>query len=161
MARASHGFLPIGGMAEGLSGTAVALLPVAAAVFFMAALVAFLCASSQTSLHRKSTKAEKKGRLPTTCTPPPPRPQVAAPPMEPETMKGECRKLVSSLSSIGIRALQVAKTMSWKKRQVEEEEEEENLVWKKRILMGGKCQPLNFSGKIEYDCRGKQVKGFP
>ncbi|KAK6925215.1 hypothetical protein RJ641_009541 [Dillenia turbinata] len=30
-------------------------------------------------------------------------------------------------------------------------------VWQKPILMGDKCQPLNFSGVINYDGTGKQL----
>ncbi|KAL6006877.1 hypothetical protein ACLOJK_032373 [Asimina triloba] len=34
-------------------------------------------------------------------------------------------------------------------------------LWQKEILMGEKCQPLNFSGAIYYDCDGKRVHEFP
>uniref|UniRef100_A0A7C8YPM4 Uncharacterized protein n=1 Tax=Opuntia streptacantha TaxID=393608 RepID=A0A7C8YPM4_OPUST len=33
-------------------------------------------------------------------------------------------------------------------------EGEEDAVWKKTIIMGEKCRPLDFSGKIEYDSQG-------
>ncbi|KAJ6749258.1 hypothetical protein OIU79_030202 [Salix purpurea] len=34
-------------------------------------------------------------------------------------------------------------------------------VWQKDILMGDKCQPLDFSGVIYYDRRGKQLDEVP
>ncbi|MED6196964.1 hypothetical protein PIB30_052268 [Stylosanthes scabra] len=34
-------------------------------------------------------------------------------------------------------------------------------VWQKEILMGGKCEPLDFSGVIYYDINGKQVSEVP
>ncbi|KAK7388778.1 hypothetical protein VNO78_23605 [Psophocarpus tetragonolobus] len=34
-------------------------------------------------------------------------------------------------------------------------------VWQKEILMGGKCEPLNFSGVIYYDGNGKQLSEIP
>ncbi|CAL9072154.1 unnamed protein product [Musa acuminata var. zebrina] len=45
-----------------------------------------------------------------------------------------------------------------KKRHVGgEEEEEAGGVWQKTILMGEKCQPLDFSGAIHYDSSGRQL----
>ncbi|WCJ22007.1 hypothetical protein M5689_004116 [Euphorbia peplus] len=34
-------------------------------------------------------------------------------------------------------------------------------VWQKAILMGDKCQPLDFSGVIYYDSDGKQLNEIP
>ncbi|KAG0463000.1 hypothetical protein HPP92_021476 [Vanilla planifolia] len=34
-------------------------------------------------------------------------------------------------------------------------------VWKKSILMGDKCQPLDFSGVIHYDGEGRRMVGPP
>jgi hypothetical protein len=34
-------------------------------------------------------------------------------------------------------------------------------VWQKAIMMGDKCEPLDFSGVIYYDSNGKQVNEFP
>ncbi|KAI0488550.1 hypothetical protein KFK09_028386 [Dendrobium nobile] len=46
--------------------------------------------------------------------------------------------------------------------EVEEEEEEEEVgVWKRTILMGVKCQPLEFSGAILYDSKGRRVEALP
>lgn len=35
----------------------------------------------------------------------------------------------------------------------------ENAVWKKTIIKGEKCKPLQFSGKIEYDSEGNLLNG--
>ncbi|KAM0933241.1 hypothetical protein DsansV1_C36g0231801 [Dioscorea sansibarensis] len=51
--------------------------------------------------------------------------------------------------------------------QEEEEEEGEEYggggggVWRRSILMGEKCQPLDFSGVIYYDSNGKQLSEIP
>lgn len=34
-------------------------------------------------------------------------------------------------------------------------------VWQRTILMGDKCQPLDFSGVIYYDSKGKQMEELP
>ncbi|CAL0320062.1 unnamed protein product [Lupinus luteus] len=34
-------------------------------------------------------------------------------------------------------------------------------VWQKQIIMGDKCEPLDFSGVISYDSNGNQVTGIP
>lgn len=47
----------------------------------------------------------------------------------------------------------------------EESKEEEGFgeggLWQKDILMGEKCQPLEFSGVIYYDCYGTQISELP
>lgn len=45
-----------------------------------------------------------------------------------------------------------------RKRRTSEEEEG---LWQRTILMGEKCQPLNFSGAIYYDSAGRQLKELP
>ncbi|KAK4257319.1 hypothetical protein QN277_006922 [Acacia crassicarpa] len=42
-----------------------------------------------------------------------------------------------------------------------EEEWGDGGVWQKAILMGDKCQPLDFSGVIYYDSKGKQMNEIP
>ena len=37
----------------------------------------------------------------------------------------------------------------------------ESCLWKKDILMGEKCQPLQFSGAIYYDCEGNMLSAPP
>ncbi|CAI8604085.1 unnamed protein product [Vicia faba] len=39
--------------------------------------------------------------------------------------------------------------------------EDEKCLWKKTILMGEKCQPLEFSGAIFYDSEGNQLSEPP
>lgn len=34
-------------------------------------------------------------------------------------------------------------------------------VWQREILMGGKCEPLDYSGVIYYDVNGKQTNELP
>ncbi|MQL82810.1 hypothetical protein Taro_015282 [Colocasia esculenta] len=74
------------------------------------------------------------------------------------------------------------KKKNYQKRTLEEEEEEEEEedyedaedfygdeeredagegVWKKTILMGEKCQPLDFSGVIYYDNEGRRLQELP
>ncbi|KAG2255262.1 hypothetical protein Bca4012_092095 [Brassica carinata] len=48
-----------------------------------------------------------------------------------------------------------------KKRAGAMEEEEEHGLWQREILMGGKCEPLDFSGVIYYDCNGRQLRDAP
>ncbi|KAF2586943.1 hypothetical protein F2Q70_00037016 [Brassica cretica] len=72
-------------------------------------------------------------------------------------MRGRPKELLTTLSN-------KAKTMAKKKTAVEmvlEEEEEEFGIWQREILMGGKCEPLDHSGVIYYDCSGHQLKELP
>ncbi|KAL9316349.1 hypothetical protein ACSQ67_017350 [Phaseolus vulgaris] len=73
------------------------------------------------------------------------------------------QKLVSKLNSnFSNRALSVVKLLSWRKVRAEGEAEgdyksdhDEEALWRKNILMGEKCRPLNFSGKFDNDFQGK------
>ena len=40
-------------------------------------------------------------------------------------------------------------------------EKEDGGVWRKEILMGGRCQPLDFSGVIYYDADGQRLTQPP
>ena len=70
-------------------------------------------------------------------------------------------KLISKLNSnIGNRALSMVKMLSWRKVQEGEVEgeysdQDEEALWRKNILMGEKCRPLSFSGKMENDSEEK------
>lgn len=70
-------------------------------------------------------------------------------------------------SSISSKALLMAKKMSWRKVQDEGEEEgiddddDEEVVWKRTIIMGERCRPLDFSGKILYDSNGNPLPNSP
>lgn len=45
--------------------------------------------------------------------------------------------------------------------ELEEEMQDEDGVWRRTILMGEKCQPLDFSGVIYYDADGRQLAEVP
>ncbi|KAK4366314.1 hypothetical protein RND71_014194 [Anisodus tanguticus] len=47
----------------------------------------------------------------------------------------------------------VAKLTCWRKLQ----DVDENALWKRTIIRGEKCRPLEFSGKICYDAKGNPV----
>ncbi|OAY79667.1 uncharacterized protein LOC109722185 [Ananas comosus] len=38
-----------------------------------------------------------------------------------------------------------------------DEDEDEDGVWRRTILLGERCQPLDFSGAIHYDSRGRRL----
>ncbi|KAL6993972.1 hypothetical protein U1Q18_012082 [Sarracenia purpurea var. burkii] len=77
------------------------------------------------------------------------------------------KKLVSRMqSSISSKALLMVKIISRRKVQNDEEEAEElddddEAVWKRTIIMGEKCRPLDFSGQISYDCHGNLLPSSP
>ncbi|RDX80074.1 hypothetical protein CR513_39414, partial [Mucuna pruriens] len=74
------------------------------------------------------------------------------------TTRSKEHKVVSKLNSnLGNRALSMMKMLSWRKVQAEGDysDQDEEALWKKNILMGDKCRPLNFSEKIENDSQGK------
>lgn len=50
--------------------------------------------------------------------------------------------------------------MSWKKVQddVEDDDDDGSAVWKKTIIKGEKCGPLDFSGRILYDSKGNLLQ---
>ncbi|KAJ8442450.1 hypothetical protein Cgig2_022333 [Carnegiea gigantea] len=68
--------------------------------------------------------------------------------------------------TVSISSKALLKMISSRKQQVQHGDEddnddgneyyegEEDAVWKKTIIMGEKCRPLDFSGKIEYDSEG-------
>ncbi|KQK02365.1 uncharacterized protein LOC104582460 [Brachypodium distachyon] len=86
---------------------------------------------------------------------------------------GRKQRLGASLSGIGGRAAAaaVAKMASWRKKDdcrqspagsEEEDGDDENeveaAVWRKGIIMGDKCRPLQFSGHIAFDSHGNPLK---
>jgi hypothetical protein len=71
--------------------------------------------------------------------------------------------LVASLSGIGGKA---ARMVSWNRRSPsggssDDDEgaavEDEDAVWRKAIIMGDKCRPIEFSGHIAFDSDGNQL----
>ena len=59
----------------------------------------------------------------------------------------------------------IRKARSSKRRRGEEEDElsfeAEDGVWRKEIMMGERCQPLDFSGAIYYDAEGRRLEQPP
>jgi hypothetical protein len=57
------------------------------------------------------------------------------------------------------------KARSSKRRRGEDEDElsfeTEDGVWRKEIMMGERCQPLDFSGAIYYDAEGRRLEQPP
>ncbi|KAK7304197.1 hypothetical protein RJT34_15316 [Clitoria ternatea] len=63
------------------------------------------------------------------------------------------------LSNINSKTLSFLQKKNKKKR--EDDEWGHGGVWQKAILMGDKCEPLDFSGVIYYNSNGKQVNEMP
>lgn len=72
-------------------------------------------------------------------------------------------------ASISTRALSMVKMMSWRKWQADREDpadhddqtSSEEEVWRKTIIRGERCRPLDFSGKIVYDSQGNLLEESP
>lgn len=77
--------------------------------------------------------------------------------------RGGQKKLMAKLqSNISSKALMMAKMFSWRKVQdyCEDDNEirdDEDALWKRTIIMGERCKPLEFSGRILYDSDGQPV----
>ncbi|MBA0616675.1 hypothetical protein Godav_026174 [Gossypium davidsonii] len=69
------------------------------------------------------------------------------------------KRLLTTLSNKAIKL--VNRKKSGEKTGKEEEEIGDGGVWQRAILMGDKCQPLDFSGVIYYDSKGNQVEELP
>lgn len=76
------------------------------------------------------------------------------------------KQLVSRLSSsISSKALALTKMVSWRKVDAEktdddDDDQSDEAVWRKTIMMGERCRPLDFSGKIVYDSQGNLLSDF-
>ncbi|KAL2246992.1 UNVERIFIED_CONTAM: hypothetical protein Sindi_2551500 [Sesamum indicum] len=117
------------------------------AVISVFSVVMFLCGAHKGALKSSRSRGEKR------------RVRLGG------KKKPVMEKMKSSLSS---KALLMAKMISWRKvedvgeaeeysyreGEEEEEEEEDGVVWKKTIIKGEKCRPLDFSGRILYDNDG-------
>ena len=75
------------------------------------------------------------------------------------------RRLLSTISHKAIPFRQRKRTTTCDGVVAEEEEgfvrDEEGGLWQRTILMGDKCQPLDFSGVIYYDSHGNQLAELP
>lgn len=79
------------------------------------------------------------------------------PPSTPSFMVEKKKKISKLNSKIGSKAHSMMKMISWKKIRREEEldeNDESEAVWRRTIMMGERCRPLEFSGKILYDSEG-------
>lgn len=85
-------------------------------------------------------------------------------------------RLQSSMSSkaLLLKSKMMMMQISWKKVQDEGEnlheyncyedddgDDDQDAIWKKTIIKGEKCRPLNFSGKILYDSYGNRLPDSP
>ncbi|KAM7268725.1 hypothetical protein ACFE04_010891 [Oxalis oulophora] len=75
---------------------------------------------------------------------------------KPMITAGGAKKLLASVSDKAMKIVQ---------RNKRKEEVHEGFgdggVWQKEILRGERCQPMEFSGVIYYDCNGKQINEMP
>lgn len=140
---------------------AVAVVTAAA----VAAIVVSLCTSGKNARPRKQRRSSLA-----------PAPQE----QEQENYSGGRSKpqLLASLSGVGVKAAAVAKMVSWNRRSPpapaggwsggsDDDDvaadggalaEDEEALWKKTIIMGDKCRPLEFSGHIAYDSDGNRLQ---
>ncbi|KAG9450119.1 hypothetical protein H6P81_010084 [Aristolochia fimbriata] len=105
------------------------------AVFAVGSMLSFLCTSRK--LARRQTHREGAE----------PRPS-------------DDRKFVSTIGNIGGKAQLMAMMISWRKEGKEGDESDE-AVWRKTILLGDRCRPLDFSGRILYDSEGNPLLEQP
>lgn len=79
-----------------------------------------------------------------------------------KTGRRPAKRLLSNISS---KAMNLVTHGQKRKGMGDREDEEDGFgdggVWQRAILMGDKCQPLNFSGVIYYDESGKQLDQIP
>ncbi|CAK8534406.1 unnamed protein product [Lathyrus sativus] len=76
-----------------------------------------------------------------------------------ENRKIEMKSPKKLLKNISNKAMPFIEKM--KKKKKGKDEWGDGGVWQKAIMMGDKCEPLDFSGVIYYDSKGKQVSEFP
>lgn len=100
------------------------ILFVVLSVFSIFSIITFLCGSK--NMKKLHTEAEEEATVSSTK----------------ET------KLISKLNSkISTRAISMVRMLSWRKVQVEggleEGNQEEEVLWRKNILMGEKCRPMD------------------
>ena len=74
------------------------------------------------------------------------------------------RAIVPFLGGGVRKALSSSSSKSKRRRKAEDDElsfEWEDGVWRKEIMMGERCQPLDFSGAIYYDAEGRRLEHPP
>ncbi|KAK7327638.1 hypothetical protein VNO77_21722 [Canavalia gladiata] len=88
-----------------------------------------------------------------------PRKLKAATPATKEEWRIELKSKKKMLTNISRKKLPFIHRRNKKKG--EKEDWGDGGVWQKSIMMGDKCEPLDFSGVIYYDNKGKQVNEIP
>ncbi|XP_044477427.1 uncharacterized protein LOC123204699 [Mangifera indica] len=91
---------------------------------------------------------------------------LSVPPSPMSPLRARPKQLITTISNKAIKFMN--------KKKVGEEKEDDAIfhasreedfgdggVWQRAILMGDKCQPLDFSGVIYYDSRGKRLSEVP
>ncbi|GAV73026.1 hypothetical protein CFOL_v3_16513 [Cephalotus follicularis] len=72
------------------------------------------------------------------------------------------KQLMKSVSNKAIAYLHGKRVDGVNKLEVNDQDEfGDGGVWRRAIMMGDKCQPLDFSGVIYYDSNGKQLSEVP
>ncbi|EXC28056.1 hypothetical protein L484_022292 [Morus notabilis] len=107
---------------------------------------------------KHASRVSKKLK-PTPATPNKPS-WKTAPPSPAPTRKP--KKLLATISNKAITLVNRKKKADHD--EIMEDDQEEwghGGVWQRSILMGDKCQPLDFSGVIYYDSNGKQLSELP
>jgi hypothetical protein len=106
------------------------------AVLSVFSLVTFLCAS-----HHKARKSQRQGDEESVIS-----------------HSGEKRLLSKINSDIREKAHSMVKMISWRKLEQDEDcDDGSEEIWRRSIVMGERCRPLDFSGKIMYDCEGNLI----
>jgi len=115
-----------------LSKTPISYFLAFVAILSVFSLVTFLCAS-----HHKARSHRQKDE-------------------EKVTSHSSEKKLLSKINSdIKEKAHSMVKMISWRKLARDEDGDEE--IWRRSIIMGERCRPIDFSGKIMYDCEGNLI----
>ncbi|KAJ7978825.1 putative Transmembrane protein [Quillaja saponaria] len=78
--------------------------------------------------------------------------------IEPRSPLARPKQLLSNISN---KAIQLVHHRKKNCGESETENFGDGGVWQRTILMGDKCEPLDFSGVIYYDCNGKQTNEVP
>jgi hypothetical protein len=116
-----------------LSKTPISYFLAFVAILSVFSLVTFLCAS-----HHKAKKSHRQKDE------------------ERVTSHSSEEKLLSKINSdIKEKAHSMVKMISWRKLAQDEDGDEE--IWRRSIIMGERCRPIDFSGKIMYDCEGNLI----
>ncbi|KAI5591381.1 hypothetical protein BDE02_04G075500, partial [Populus trichocarpa] len=115
-----------------LSKTPISYFLAFVAILTVFSIVTFLCAS-----HHKAKKSHRQKDE------------------ERVTSHSSEKKLLSKINSdIKEKAHSMVKMISWRKLAQDEDDEE---IWRRSIIMGERCRPIDFSGKIMYDCEGNLI----